>query len=161
MTEELPWWAEVSLPALLRGARSTVAAAIRQALEEMGCADVPKNGSYVLGSIARNGSPLAEIISDLGVSKQAAGQLVDTLVVRGYLDRSSDPDDRRRMSLGLTERGSMAAAAIRAAAERIQAELVDRVGIEQVAQTRATLAALMEIGHRDHPPAEASDPRRR
>ena len=85
------------------------------------------------------------MIRELGVSKQAAGQLVDTLVVRGYLDRSADPEDRRRMTVSLTERGQLAAAAGRSAVERVDAQLTERVGEEYVAHTRATLAALIDL----------------
>ena len=136
---------EIVLPALLRAARGTYGAAIRDALAEAGCEDLPRNGSFVVGAISRTGAPLAHVSRELGVSKQAAGQLVDTLVVRGYLDRSADPDDRRRMTVSLTERGQLAAAAGRSAVERIDAELVERVGEEYLAHTRATLAALIEL----------------
>jgi DNA-binding MarR family transcriptional regulator len=118
--------------------------AIRAALAEAGCDDVPRNGPYVIGAIARLGAPLSQIIKELGVSKQAAGQLVDTLVARGYLDRSVDPEDRRRLTISLTDRGHAAAAAARAAVERMDAELARRVGAEYVAHTRATLGALIE-----------------
>jgi DNA-binding MarR family transcriptional regulator len=84
------------------------------------------------------------------VSKQAAGQLVDVLVVRGYLDRFPDPDDRRRMTVALTERGRAAAAAARTAIERVDADLAARVGAEHLAHARATLAALMAAGHHEH-----------
>ena len=136
---------EVVIPALLRGARLTYRRAIRDALDAADCSDMPRNGSFVIGAIARNGSSLSRIIESLGVSKQAAGQLVDTLVVRGYLDRAPDPDDRRRLTVRLTERGELAAAASRAAVERVDAALVARVGADQVAHTRATLAALIEL----------------
>jgi DNA-binding MarR family transcriptional regulator len=39
-------------------------------------------------------------------------QVIDILVNRGYLSRSPDPDDRRRISLELTERGRQAIEAI-------------------------------------------------
>jgi DNA-binding MarR family transcriptional regulator len=108
----------------------------------------------VIGSIARTGSPLSQIIKELGVSKQAAGQLVDTLVMRGYLDRSVDPEDRRRLTISLTERGHAAAAVIRSAIDRVDAALVDRVGQEYVRHARVTLAALIPdndgAAERDH-----------
>jgi DNA-binding MarR family transcriptional regulator len=144
--DEPPWYETVAIPALLRHARTTYGTALRSAQAEAGCEDIPRNGSYVLGAIARGGSPLGEIIEGLGVSKQAAGQLVDTLVVRGYLDRAPDPDDRRRMTVSLTERGRTAAAAGRAAVERIDGQVVEQVGAEHVAHTRATLAALIGLG---------------
>lgn len=134
---------EVSFPALLRAARIVYASAIREALAKVGCDDVPRNGSYVIGAIARTGAPFSQIIEALGVSKQAAGQLVDTLVLRGYLDRSVDPEDRRRMTVTLTERGRAAARACRSAVERIDAELAKSVDPEYIAHTRATLAALI------------------
>ncbi len=115
-------------------------------LLEVGCDDVPRNGAFVIGAIARGGSPLGGVIRHLGVSKQAGGQLVDTLVVRGYLDRSPDPEDRRRMTVTLTDRGRVAADAARRAVEAIDARLTDRVGAGQVAEARATLGALIELG---------------
>ena len=152
MADDANWYDEIAFPALLRAARTTYGSAIRAALDEVECGDVPRNGIFVLGAIVRTGSPLADIIRQLGVSKQAAGQLVDTLVLRGYLDRSPDPDDRRRMTVALTERGLVAAKASRAAVDRIDAELTARVGAEHVAHTRATLGSLVE--HADHPAAD-------
>ena len=144
MAGERDWFDEVPFPALLRAARRAYGAAIRAALADAGCDDMPRNGSYVIGAIARTGASLSQIIKGLGVSKQAAGQLVDTLVTRGYLDRSPDPDDRRRLTVTLTERGHAAATVIRSVIERVDADLAGLVGVEHVAHTRATLAALIE-----------------
>ncbi len=107
---------------------------------------MPRNGSYVVGAIARSGAPLSQVIQELGVSKQAAGQLVDTLVTRNYLERAADPDDRRRLNIRLTERGLAAAAVIRSAVEEVDAALIRRVGAQYVAHTRVTLASLAEAG---------------
>jgi DNA-binding MarR family transcriptional regulator len=149
MDDERPWYETVALPALLRAARRTYGAALRAAQAEAGFGDIPRNGSYLLGAISRTGSPLGAVIREMGMTKQAAGQLVDTLVVRGYLDRSTDLEDRRRMTVALTERGRLAASAGAAVAARVEAELVARVGADHVAHTRATLAALVGIGAED------------
>lgn len=137
---------EWPLPALLRGARAVFAARIRRALDEAGCDDLPANGPYVLGAISRTGAPLAAVIRQLGVSKQSAGQLVDCLVARGYLDRQIDPEDRRRLVVVLTERGEAAAAVIRAAVEEVEAALAEQAGRANVGATRRTLAALINEG---------------
>lgn len=137
---------DVVLPALLRAARRTYRVAVREAHLRAGFDDMPRNGAFVLGAIARGGSPLSEVIQTLEVSKQATGQLVDTLVARGYLDRSPDPADRRRLTLTLTERGWGATAAARAAVERVNARLIERVGPECFAQARTALFALHELG---------------
>lgn len=140
---------QVAMPALLRAARRTYGSAIRAAQAEVGCDDVPRNGAYVIGAIARGGSPLSEIITALGVSKQAAGQLVDTLVARGYLDRSPDAEDRRRLTVTLTERGRAAAAAGRSAVDEVDAQLTERIGADYVAHARVALGILIEIA-REH-----------
>lgn len=122
----------------------TYGAAIRSALAEVGCDDLPRNGAFVLGAIARGGAPLSEVIRGLGVSKQAGGALIDTLVNRSYLERAIDPDDRRRLRISLTARGEAAAPVIRGAVEQIDATLVARVGADHLAHTRATLTALLD-----------------
>jgi DNA-binding MarR family transcriptional regulator len=147
MPEDSDWPGEVAFPALLRAARAVYGSAIREALSGMGYDDVPRNGIYVIGAIARTGAPLSQIIKALGVSKQAAGQVVDTLVLRGYLDRAVDPGDRRRLTVTLSERGRAAAAVSKAATDRIDTELLQRVGADYLAHTRTTLAALIAGGH--------------
>src|ERR1700743_1819073 len=99
----------VAFAALLRGARFAYGDALRVSLIEARLADIPKSGIFVSGAISRTGAPLAEIIDSLGVSKQSAGQLVDTLALRGYIERTTDPDDRRRLTVKLTARGRAAA----------------------------------------------------
>ena len=136
----------VPVPALLRAARSAYGAAVHRALAEGGFDDVPKNGSFVLGAIARGGAPLGDIIASLGVSKQSAGQLVDTLVLRGYLDRAVDPADRRRLVVSLTERGTAAAAAVRAAVDEVDEAFTARMGAGQLAQLRSALTVLASVG---------------
>jgi DNA-binding MarR family transcriptional regulator len=131
---------------LLGMARKTYTAAVRRALAEAGYGDLPRNGPFVLGGIVRTGNPLSRVIQQLDVSKQAAGQLVDTLVARGYLERAVDPGDRRRLTVTLTRRGDAAAAVVRAAVDEVDSRLVDRVGADQFARTLATLGALIDDG---------------
>lgn len=143
-----PWYDTVVFPALLRWARGTYGNAMHKALAEAGCDDVPPNGMYVIGSLALGAGdvPLSLLVKQLRLSKQAAGQLVDTLVLRGYLRRETDETDRRRFTIALTERGWHAAAAQREARERVDAQLLDRVGADALAAARKTLGALIEMG---------------
>ena len=141
------------MPALLRAARSTYGAAMRRALAEEGYGDIPKNGMYVIGGLAlgEGDVPLSRLIQELGVSKQAAGQLVDTLVLRGYLERAVHADDRRKLTVTLTPRGQAAAAVQAAARMQVDAQLLTRVGADDVARTRRTLAALRDMGRQAQP----------
>ncbi|HKV54667.1 MAG TPA: MarR family transcriptional regulator [Candidatus Binataceae bacterium] len=131
------------MPALLRAARTAYGSAMRAALAEAGFDDIPKNGLYVIGALRRSGTPLSRIIQELGVSKQSAGQLVDALVLRGYLEREIDEEDRRRLTVSLSERGRAVADIARKAGERVDALLAKKVGREHVVQTRKTLMALI------------------
>jgi DNA-binding MarR family transcriptional regulator len=142
---------EVVMPALLRHARNTYGIAMRGALAEAGYDDIPRNGMYVIGGLAlgAGGIPLGQLVEELSVSKQTAGQLVDTLVLRGYLERTVDADDRRKLTVTLTERGQAAAAIQAAMREKIDAELLARVGQQNVKSTRRTLSTLIEMGREE------------
>ncbi len=106
---------------------------------------MPRAGARVLGGIARSRANLRDVSADLGISKQGASQLIDTLVARGYVERLPDPSDRRRLTVGLTDRGRAAAAEIRAAVDGIDAALLARAGEADIARMRATLGALVAI----------------
>ena len=136
------------IPVLLRHARNTYGLAMRRALAEAGYDDLPRNALYVIGGLALDSAdvPLGQLIRELRVSKQAAGQLVDTLVLRGYLERTVDAADRRKLTVTLTVRGRSAAAVQAAARERIDAELRARVSAEDIRRTRHTLGVLIDIG---------------
>ena len=51
------------------------------------------------------GTRLTDLATRLGVSKQAAGQLVDELVEMGMLERAPDPDDARAKLVRFTKKG--------------------------------------------------------
>jgi DNA-binding MarR family transcriptional regulator len=137
--------AEASLPALLRAGRAAYSGAVRAALVEAGCEDLPRNGPYVISAILRIGPQLGEIIAELGVSKQAAGQLVDALVQRGYLEREADPDDRRRYVLALTQRGKLAAKAVRKGVAQVDQQIEARLGPAAIKRMRRALLVLSEL----------------
>ncbi len=139
---------EIVLPALLRAARGSYGHAIRASLAAAGYDDVPRNGAFVLGGMVNHGGSAADLVRQLGVSKQAASQLIDVLVVRGYLQRQVDPDDRRRQALEVTARGRGAAAAVRSAVHSVDAELAEMVSPQKLAGLRAGLIALIAIRER-------------
>jgi len=156
MTDTHPDISTLAMPVLLRWGRHTYGEAMRRALAAADCEDMPPNGMFVIGSLARGAgdAPLAALSRQLGVSKQAAGQLVDTLVLRDYLKREADTEDRRKVSVKLTERGWHAASVQRGALEAVDAALTTRAGDAAVGAARQVLAALVEIGGVEGRPAE-------
>lgn len=139
---------DANIPALLRAARGSYAHAIVAFLDAAGCDDLPQNGPYVLGGMANRQASAVDMIRGLGVTRQAASQLIDTLVVRGYLTREVNPADRRRLNIELTDRGRAAAAATLAAIARVDAELAATITPDELAGLRAGLLALTEIRER-------------
>jgi DNA-binding MarR family transcriptional regulator len=145
MTTTDPAEGEVGLPFLLRTAQRTYGQAVTEALTEVGFDDIPRNAAFVLSGI-RKGTPAGPLLAQLGVSKQAASKLVDTLALRGYLVREEDPADRRRLTLTLTDRGEAAAMAIRVGADDVDRRLDERLDAADRATLRAALRVLADLG---------------
>jgi DNA-binding MarR family transcriptional regulator len=144
--ESEPFVDTMGIPGLLRGARKAYGNAIRDAFADAGFDDIPRNGAYVLARVYDNNSPLARLTRELGISKQAVSQLIDTMVMRGYLERSADTEDRRRMLISLTARGKAAAQVSWEAASEVDAELARRLTPDGVQALRAGLKVLVEMG---------------
>jgi DNA-binding MarR family transcriptional regulator len=136
---------EEEIVVLLVRARGSYANTVGTRLWEAGFDDLPRNGPFLLGGMAGRDGSAVEMIRSLGVTRQAASQLIDTLVLRGYLKRESNPDDRRRQNIVLTERGGAAAAVIRDATDEVDARLAQMLSPTELAGLRAGLAALREI----------------
>jgi DNA-binding MarR family transcriptional regulator len=144
-TEQASGYDRRAFPGLLRAARKAYATAIRQAFADAGFDDMPRNGAFVLARVYDDDAHLATMTRELGISKQAVSQLIDAMVMRDYLARSPDAEDRRRMMLHLTPRGEAAATAAWEAATAVDEELLDRLTADGVAALRSGLIALCEI----------------
>jgi DNA-binding MarR family transcriptional regulator len=141
-----PWYENVAMTKLMREARDVYRDAVRRSLETAGCDDIPRNAVFVLAGLDHSSpdpafGPQADVVDSLGLSKQAASQLIDTLVLREYLERRNDPVDRRRMEVRLTRRGRTAAIAIQTAIDAIESALAQLVTADELHGLRAGLAA--------------------
>jgi DNA-binding MarR family transcriptional regulator len=136
-----------SMPSLLRQAQQAYSNALRAALAGVGCDDIPTNGLFIIGGLARSdGVPISRLVEALGITKQGAGQLVDTLVTRGYLERTPDTHDRRQQIVTLTHRGRAAAEIQTTARAALDGALQASVGAAAVENARRTLATLIDLG---------------
>jgi DNA-binding MarR family transcriptional regulator len=152
------YYEQLGIPGLLRAARRAYGAAVRAAFTDAGFDDIPRNGAYVLARVYDNNSPVAELTRELSISKQAVSQLVDTMVMRGYLERSADPEDRRRMLITLTPRGEAAARVSWEAATEVDDELTRRLTPEGFAALRASLTELAKMAAEADHSAEVGQP---
>ena len=135
----------LGIPGLLRRARKAYGNLISEAFADAGFDDMPRHGAYVLARVYGDSSASADLARDLSISKQAVSQLIDTMVMRGYLARTPDDEDRRRMVLALTPRGEEAATASWRAASEADAELASRLSPDGVAALRAGLIMLCQM----------------
>jgi DNA-binding MarR family transcriptional regulator len=133
------------LPALLQTGLGAYRGRVQAHLAAAGYRDLPRGGPYVLGSVANQGGTAGDVIRQLGISKQAASKLIDTLVVRGYLEREVERSDRRRFALAATDRGRAAARVVRGAVDSVDAELAARLSPDELDALRKGLAVLAEL----------------
>lgn len=67
---------------------------------------ITPGGMFVLGSLKRNGTQsMSDIGKCLAMPKPHVTVIVDKLIEEGYVERRSDPKDRRIVNILLTERG--------------------------------------------------------
>jgi DNA-binding MarR family transcriptional regulator len=60
---------------------------------------------FAFARLAPDGATATDLAAHLGITKQAAGQLVDELVRKGYAERRPHPEDARARLVVLTELG--------------------------------------------------------
>jgi DNA-binding MarR family transcriptional regulator len=139
---------DIPIPTLMRAGRGVYAQAIRAELDAIGVDNLPRNGVFALfGSLDTAGPPEQRdaLRDQLGISKQAISQLVETLVERGYLSRTGDPHDGRRIVLHVTERGREVIDAVIHAVDSVDEALAGVLSDAELVAFRKALAALAEI----------------
>ncbi|WP_369270092.1 MarR family winged helix-turn-helix transcriptional regulator [Streptomyces sp. R11] len=101
----------------------------------------PAHG-FAFARLAPDGATATDLAAHLGVTKQAASQLVDEIVRKGYAERRPHPDDARARLVVLTERGwACTRAAEEAAADAVRAW----VGVLGESEVQALLRQLVRI----------------
>ncbi len=105
----------------------------------------PAHG-FAFARLAPDGATVTDLAAHLGMTKQAASQLVDELVRKGYAERRPHPADARARLVVLTESGrACTRAAEEAAAEAVRA-WVDVLGEGEVQALRDRLVRVAPNG---------------
>jgi DNA-binding MarR family transcriptional regulator len=133
-----------SIPELMRVARGSYKHAADAQLAAGGFEDLPTASGYLLAYIDNAEESIPEMIDGLGIKKRELSQLVDSLVLRGYITRAIDPKDGT-VSFGLTERGRAANEASYEGCRCVDEELERRLSEAEMAGLRRGLAVLGEI----------------
>lgn len=132
------------LAVLLIGAGRIVADRLGAAVEQSGVDDMRSSFGFVIRALATGDRTLTELAQLLAVTKQAAIKVVDQMEELGYIERRADPTDRRSKLLRLTPKAESVRRAAIAASRRIERELREDLGDDEVAAMRHALLRLLE-----------------
>jgi DNA-binding MarR family transcriptional regulator len=131
--------------ALLRVPANRVRQHTLARLHEHGFTDLETAHFGVLSYPGPQGLRPSELAARLEISKQALNYLLGQLETRGYVTRTSDPQDMRSKRIALTDRGLATVPVIRGAVAELEVEWGARLGPERFAQLRALLVDLNDL----------------
>ncbi|MFF3336008.1 MarR family winged helix-turn-helix transcriptional regulator [Streptomyces sp. NPDC002888] len=135
----------LALTAALLAAAGELTQRINDGVVARGFEVRPAHG-YAFARLAPGGATVTDLATHLGVTKQAASQLVDELVRKGYVERRPHPGDARARLIVLTERGwACTRAAEEAAAEAVRG-WVEVLGEGEVRMLRDHLLRIAPYG---------------
>ncbi|MCX5398973.1 MarR family winged helix-turn-helix transcriptional regulator [Streptomyces sp. NBC_00102] len=121
-------------------------------LEAAGHADVRPVHGMVFQLLQHSGATSTELADRLGVTKQAAGQIVDYLEKRGYVERHPHPAGGRRRLVALTAKAREHLAAAGHVLHGLESQLADQLHASGLRLPRAELAGLVRALAGDTPP---------
>jgi DNA-binding MarR family transcriptional regulator len=132
----------MALGALLLAAGNALVAGIQAGVAARGFGDIRPAHGFAFARLAPDGATVSELAVHLGVTRQAAAQIVDELVTKGYVLRRPHPDDGRAQLVVLTERGwACTRAATQAAGDTVRS-WADTLGEKRLRALGADLAAM-------------------
>jgi DNA-binding MarR family transcriptional regulator len=137
----------LTLSALVLAAANALVDGIQAGVAARGFTDVRPAHGFAFARLAPAGATVSALAVHLGVTRQAAAQLVDELVTKGYVERRSHPDDRRAQLVVLTERGWACTRAADAAAAETVGAWAAVLGLDRMRALRDDLARIAPAGH--------------
>jgi DNA-binding MarR family transcriptional regulator len=115
-------------------------------VSQQGFEDLRPAHGYAFVRISQGDATTADLAEHMGVTKQAAAQLVEELVRKGYVVRRPHPRDARARLLELTEAGWAATRAADQAARAAVAPWREALGEKRFSELVADLTRLAPPG---------------
>jgi DNA-binding MarR family transcriptional regulator len=106
-------------------------AQFRVELAQSEYADIRPTHGCVFRFVREDGLRLTRLAELAGITKQSAGEIVDDLANRGYVERVPDPADKRAKLICLTTKGREAQATGFALFAQVERRYIDRYGAER------------------------------
>jgi DNA-binding MarR family transcriptional regulator len=136
----------LDLPVLLLSAARALVDGIDAGVRARGFADLRPAHGFAFARLAGDGATVGQLAEHLGVTKQAASQMVEDLVAKGYVERRAHPDDARARLIVLSAKGWACTRAADEAAAEVLRPWADALGSQRVAALRADLSRLAVPG---------------
>ena len=111
----------------------------------------------VLGNIDTEGTRLVEVARRLGVTRQAASQMVREIERKGFLQRASDPADGRAVRVRHTPSGRALLLDALALMHEIESGYAELVGPRTMSQMRRALREIADAADKTSALADTSD----
>jgi DNA-binding MarR family transcriptional regulator len=127
---------------LLALARRSWVRQVRARMEVAGFVDYRQTDAFVVRLLFRHPWAIGELGEAMGITRQAARQLADGMVERGYATLGADPGDARRTLVALTPRGEAYARAVRRAQRGLNDALRRRVSAADLIAADRVLRAV-------------------
>jgi DNA-binding MarR family transcriptional regulator len=112
-------------------------------LERLGYAGFRRGDAAVMRVLRQGPLPVGRLGAGLGVTRQAARKIADTLEQRGYATIERDSRDTRQLNVTLTQAGRGYARAVIAVIEELNREVAGRVSPDQLAAADTVLRAAL------------------
>jgi len=132
----------IPLTGLLDVALEAMLAEFRVELGDSEFSDIRPTHGCVFRFVKGEGMRLTDLAELASITKQSAGEIVDDLAQRGYVERIPDPADKRAKLICLTERGEAAQRHGFGLFAKVEERWMERYGREPIAQLRETLEAI-------------------
>jgi DNA-binding MarR family transcriptional regulator len=127
---------------LLTDVQAALIAEVQRRVHEAGYTDVRPTHDCVFRHLTPEGKRLRDLAIDSGMTPQAIGEHVDELERLGYIERVSDPTDRRAKLIRPTERGTRFMQSAMTALGQIEREWKRSLAGDTLTQLRNALAAV-------------------
>lgn len=128
--------------AMAATAHAYVVALVRE-LARRGYDDLTPSSARLLSRIEATGSRATSLAKILGRTKQAIGQTVTELELRGYVERVADPRDARARLIRRTPRGTQVLAAGSEIRRDLDEMMVAALGTDELQQLEHGLAKVI------------------
>jgi DNA-binding MarR family transcriptional regulator len=136
----------LDLPVLLLSAARALVDGINAGVRARGFTDLRPAHGFAFARLSAGGATVGQLAEHLDVTKQAASQMVEELVTKGYVERRPHPQDARARLIVLTAKGWACTRAADEAAAELLRPWADALGPDRLTALRADLSRIATPG---------------